>query len=968
MIKTATAILCKLTSIFVLLFCLRVEVSYGQSSLLEYFNVADDTETTARNVATGLSGTNLSLSAGSISTGEAQASSWTRPLPYANGSSGWGQDNSGDAKNFNFTINRDGADSFTLTELSFEERATSSGPSAITVTINGVEVFNDDVPDSDTRLHTIDLTSGFGTDFEDITEAVVLIKGWDNESRTTSGRGAFRVNGIIVQGTVELPDDPLIDRSPSSLSGFAYGEGQGPSSEQSFTIEGTNLEDDITVVPPANYEISESSGSGFTGSNIMITESDGSVAETTIFVRLTAGLAQGDYNENITLSSTGADDVTVDLSGSVVEPFVIPFFNSLRTEVDFDLADAQGFDFVDASLSTTAGGRIDIDTNGFIESPEIDFTQFDKIRTTFDLRNFGGGSNRELTVKVSIDGGSNFTDVQVIPVDIPEDPYETFNVDIDVTGNSSVSNGIIRFEKTDGTGGIRFRDLAMNEIIQPSVEISEPEGWRLLSSPVVDASFQDLLQGSIFTQCIEGADFTGGPCDTNPEAGPNIFTWNETEAEYDSPSSVDNIIGAANGFAVFVYEDDDPTQPGVTGGFPKTVSVVGSEPNSVEVNLSYTESVDEELRGWNLIGNPFGDTIFPSRFDFGSNDDLNNNVYVWDPEIGNYDALSAKFFDIDKEIPAFTGFWVKTDAVNQSFDIEQIAKDPVQRKAGRSPQVNQSFDIEQIAKDKDTPKQQLKDPSQFIVNMTVDDRSSDLILRFEDGGSYDFIQRDAYKLTPLTERHAYIYTEKDSRPLSRGHFPKVLENGMLTVPLHIAHTFIGNATISAQNYNLPEGWEIELINNKTGATWNLLTEPVEINLEETVIFKTAVDEQITFDRPHLAKTGEEAETIYSLQITDTNAGLGDENPQLPSEVALNQNYPNPFNPATTISYELPQSAEVNLAVYDMLGRQVATLVNENVQAGAHQVTFDASNLSSGVYVYRLEAGATVLTRKLTVVK
>lgn len=89
---------------------------------------------------------------------------------------------------------------------------------------------------------------------------------------------------------------------------------------------------------------------------------------------------------------------------------------------------------------------------------------------------------------------------------------------------------------------------------------------------------------------------------------------------------------------------------------------------------------------------------------------------------------------------------------------------------------------------------------------------------------------------------------------------------------------------------------------------------------------------------------------------------------IPQELALRQNYPNPFNPATQITYELPLQADVRLEVYDMVGRQVATLVNETVQAGVHTVNFDAGNLSSGVYIYRLQAGSTTLSRKLTVIK
>lgn len=83
---------------------------------------------------------------------------------------------------------------------------------------------------------------------------------------------------------------------------------------------------------------------------------------------------------------------------------------------------------------------------------------------------------------------------------------------------------------------------------------------------------------------------------------------------------------------------------------------------------------------------------------------------------------------------------------------------------------------------------------------------------------------------------------------------------------------------------------------------------------------------------------------------------------------LEQNYPNPFNPTTNISYVLPKAENVSLKVYDVLGREVATLVNEVKAAGAYTVPFNASNLSSGVYFYKLQAGSFVQTKKMMLVK
>ncbi|MDG5767564.1 YCF48-related protein [Balneolales bacterium ANBcel1] len=88
----------------------------------------------------------------------------------------------------------------------------------------------------------------------------------------------------------------------------------------------------------------------------------------------------------------------------------------------------------------------------------------------------------------------------------------------------------------------------------------------------------------------------------------------------------------------------------------------------------------------------------------------------------------------------------------------------------------------------------------------------------------------------------------------------------------------------------------------------------------------------------------------------------------PVHIRLDQNYPNPFNPATQISFAVPDQQRVHLSVYNMIGQQVAVLVDETLQAGTHQVAFDAANLASGVYIYRLSTGTTSLTRKMMLIK
>ena len=108
-----------------------------------------------------------------------------------------------------------------------------------------------------------------------------------------------------------------------------------------------------------------------------------------------------------------------------------------------------------------------------------------------------------------------------------------------------------------------------------------------------------------------------------------------------------------------------------------------------------------------------------------------------------------------------------------------------------------------------------------------------------------------------------------------------------------------------------------------------------------------------------------------LRAHEFPAGFSGDQPaakSVPHEYDLSQNFPNPFNPSTVIQYAIPVKSHVLLTVHNLLGQVVATIVNGEQEAGFHEVKFDALNLASGVYLYRLEAGKFVQTRKLTLIR
>lgn len=107
---------------------------------------------------------------------------------------------------------------------------------------------------------------------------------------------------------------------------------------------------------------------------------------------------------------------------------------------------------------------------------------------------------------------------------------------------------------------------------------------------------------------------------------------------------------------------------------------------------------------------------------------------------------------------------------------------------------------------------------------------------------------------------------------------------------------------------------------------------------------------------------------YSKIITVDLSKITGIEEKIPAEFSLSQNYPNPFNPTTTIQYSIPKTSFVSLKIYDVLGKEVASLVNEELSAGVYDRTFNAANLSSGIYFYTLRANNFTATKKLMLVK
>ena len=141
-----------------------------------------------------------------------------------------------------------------------------------------------------------------------------------------------------------------------------------------------------------------------------------------------------------------------------------------------------------------------------------------------------------------------------------------------------------------------------------------------------------------------------------------------------------------------------------------------------------------------------------------------------------------------------------------------------------------------------------------------------------------------------------------------------------------------------------------------GDSTHQITEDIEIGSYEWFVIAEDADD---------TDLNTESSEIFSLTVI---VGIDNEIIGIPEEYSLSQNYPNPFNPVTTINFALPMNSEVQLTIYNLRGEVVTRLLDVELKAGYRTVRWDATNIASGIYFYRLRAGNFVKTKKMLLLK
>lgn len=248
-----------------------------------------------------------------------------------------------------------------------------------------------------------------------------------NQTITATSTGATNKT-VSLSGNVTAPPSPALVLTPTTLNGFVYAVGNGPSAPQNFTASGSALTANMIINAPTNYEVSLTSGSGYI-SSISLTPASGTIAPTTIYTRLKTGLSVGTYNETITATSTGASNVSVALTGKVTNSNT----SDIITTSSFSYMSNHDYLLYQAPIITSTSGSVGVfkftirDGAGL---PDVDLLGTELTSITFNVTNienirnaalFGGATqstqlNNTPTINVGAStitfsglSGSNFT-------------------------------------------------------------------------------------------------------------------------------------------------------------------------------------------------------------------------------------------------------------------------------------------------------------------------------------------------------------------------------------------------------------------------------------------------------------------------------------------------------------------------------------------------------------------------------
>ena len=478
----------------------------------------------------------------------------------------------------------------------------------------------------------------------------------------------------------------------------------------------------------------------------------------------------------------------------------------------------------------------------------------------------------------------------------------------------------------DNDGGILEQSYTLAVAVH-SLEITQ-SGYRMMSSPVSGAVYSNLLD-ELWTQGSINSDLYWGD--------PNLFTYGGDWTPVLDLNTQQ--LAAGEGFLMYVFADTDWDGE---DDLPAVISIDG-DLNDTPVSVT-TSSSD-----WNLIGNPYGLPVDINQM-LTDNITFNSTVYVLDQENPGYKTHNGTVGDIvDGSIKPFEGFWVQAGPEGSNFNFTEECV------------LSGSFGAQRTSTDNESN-------GSAVFTFSTGEFSSSVFLSFTPEGEINLDPSDAHRFVPMEpSTHLTSMVYESTKSLAINNLPLEM-NTDITLDMDVMmlepsdtgyETQQSQVNMSWDMSNLPEGINVALQNNVTGYMVNLDGSAMNLTLLSKGGFELNGDLMETYP--------EVGESQFTLIIT-TDFASSDDELTTANNFKLHSAYPNPFNPSTKIRFDLTEVDMVSMDIFDISGRQVATLINEIMIPGSHEVNWNPGELSSGVYLIKLNAGENSMNQKVTYIK
>jgi len=795
-----------------------------------------------------------------------------------------------------------------------------------------------------------------GDGYDDVIIGAPFKLGVDRIGRELYNGGAtYVVFGF--DNTVDAIDTIELSSLDGSSTGFTFSTGTAYAyfgrAVSSGDINGDGIDDLIIGAPGYDYYetyVVFGTSTAF-ADTIGHTSLDGSNGFTLKGIKWNddtgSAVASGDINGD------GKDDVIIgayraDPNGSQSgETYVVFGFDDTTTDiVELSSLDGSngfvlhGIDVNDKSGISVASGDINKDgLNDIIIGAHFAAPDGNWSGETYVV--FGKSTAFSSTVELSsLDGSTGFAFNGI--GSNSQSGWAVASGDINGDGKDDVIIGA-HFANAGGETGDKVGEVYVFTQFPVAATLTGQEGFRMLAAPASGTILDEFL-GRLWTQGAIGTD--------GPQGDPNVWVWDENANT--ATDSVGNWVAVTDlsgqhmvrgeGFLMHVFADDDPLTAGVQGDFPKKLNTINIFNSAVVDTGTVTPVTNLEHGRFFLVGNPYP---FAIDWDLASvtKFNLSNSIYIYDDEAKFWQSWNGTSGNITEgRISPFQSFFVQALGGSGTLNIGEEARTDFS----------------------DTFLKQLPTREARILSIQAEagDKKTEAWLSFQEGGE---LQRDIYDamyLQPLTSQFLKLGTIISSGEVLQINALPVDQQEELVIPLDLSATIEAtHARLGFTGLEAFEGWEFSLRDTHTGEEFPISSTSLELEIKP--IRAKARASLLPTPMPMKAKSGG---SRYQLVITPAISTHNESDPGIPLTTELLQNYPNPFNPVTTINYSISVQTRVRLEVFDMLGRKVAELLNRPMQPGRYSVRFDASTLSSGVYIYRLQTGSKNLIQKMTLIK